>query len=86
MKELQKRIDMVNLIINKEEKMIKDREQKRKQEMEKKEKQIEGFITKIGELEEGKEKMKEERLKEMKKKVVLIQDLLDTLASPKKIM
>lgn len=72
MKELQKRIDMVNLIINKEEKMIKDREQKRKQEMEKKEKQIEGFITKIGELEEGKEKMKEERLKEMKKKVVLI--------------
>ena len=86
MKELQKRIDMVNLIINKEEKMIKDREQKRKQEMEKKEKQIEGFITKIGELEEGKEKMKEERLKEMKKKVVLIQDLLDTLASPKRIM
>ena len=69
MKELQKRIDMVNLIINKEEKMIKDREQKRKQEMEKKEKQIEGFITKIGELEEGKEKMKEERLKEMKKKI-----------------
>ena len=72
MKELQKRIDMVNLIINKEEKMIKDREQKRKEEMEKKEKQIEGFITKIGELEEGKEKMKEERLKEMKKKVVMI--------------